>query len=1119
MTQQIINIGATANDGQGDTLRVAFDKVNENFTEVYNLAVDPAAGPDGAVQYRATNNLQTVAESGGVWVVFGTPARYYVSDDGISFGLEIYPIQPTVAINHVINNAITVGNQHFIAVGDGGTIITSVDGGATWITRSSGVITNLNYVTFDQVNGQYQYVVVGDGGVILTSTDMITWVPQASGVPGINLHSIEYNAALVGYIAVGDAGTILLSLDGTGWTTQTAGTTNNLRGVTSTTQYYVITGDSGFITTSTNGITWTVQAVGLTTANLTGVAYGLTGNIGVTICTTGSNSVSLTSNNGANWSFANTGANCNFNGITFTTGSFYTVGTNGTIKNTTPNAAAWTGSPLVSTFAGEAAFSYDALTNTLSVDSINAANGNVTSNNVIANAVSTSTIAVSGISNLGNVGNVNIAGGTNGYVLSTDGAGNLNWIPGAVILSNITLVTTVNTPNTYVTTTQQVSNLISVNSTANFALNMPVAFTGTVFGGIPANTTVYIASINTSSNQVTIANTIGGPALSLGTANGNCYMQFVDTRITTAQQNVLTEGLRVTITDIIGANVGTNYPLNGNAYFANVHSSTEFSIFHDPDFKNPVNSITYPAYEGFGRITALTAPEVAGVSQIVAGNNITITPAGGTGIVTINSTGGGGNANVTSIPPIYFTAPATANNQQFTNVFLSSYTSNTDITLFLNGALLENGFYTLNGSTLTINTDLETGDSVDIIRQFAANVIQPGGNGVPGGNTTELQFNDNGVFGGISNVTFSNGNLSLGNASNISIEGGTPGQVLSYDINGKLTWTSPASGNNYSNANVEQFLNSGTFAANIIPATDSIYDLGSPTKQWRDLYLSGNTLFLSGVPVTIDGNSLVVGGKPVITSDTPIAGDIEISGNVVAQDATFSGNVVAGNIELGGTLLATNGTFTNLTATNSNLGNVANLTIFGGNLNQILSTDGEGNLQWIDRLSGIGPAGPVKSVQFNDGGGNFNGSSSLTFDSSSSTLNVAGNLLANTFSLGTGIYSFSRSFVYSAVTNSTIPNQEIYAIDAASTSGMDFMIISTDATSSSRQTTRFSVIHYSGNLSFNETQTMVINNYLGNWSIEYDSGSVIRDPQILLTFSPESSNVMIHRMSITTYEP
>lgn len=38
MAKQTINVGTTANDGTGDTLRASFIKVNENFTEVYNNA-------------------------------------------------------------------------------------------------------------------------------------------------------------------------------------------------------------------------------------------------------------------------------------------------------------------------------------------------------------------------------------------------------------------------------------------------------------------------------------------------------------------------------------------------------------------------------------------------------------------------------------------------------------------------------------------------------------------------------------------------------------------------------------------------------------------------------------------------------------------------------------------------------------------------------------------------------------------------------------------------------------------------------------------------------------------------------------------------------------------------
>lgn len=39
MTMQTINIGTLANDGAGDPLRTAFQKVNNNFSELYSAAV------------------------------------------------------------------------------------------------------------------------------------------------------------------------------------------------------------------------------------------------------------------------------------------------------------------------------------------------------------------------------------------------------------------------------------------------------------------------------------------------------------------------------------------------------------------------------------------------------------------------------------------------------------------------------------------------------------------------------------------------------------------------------------------------------------------------------------------------------------------------------------------------------------------------------------------------------------------------------------------------------------------------------------------------------------------------------------------------------------------------
>ena len=58
MAQQNINIGSSANKGDGDPLRTAFDKINDNFDELY-IKVDDASG----VITTGTINVATLSAS------------------------------------------------------------------------------------------------------------------------------------------------------------------------------------------------------------------------------------------------------------------------------------------------------------------------------------------------------------------------------------------------------------------------------------------------------------------------------------------------------------------------------------------------------------------------------------------------------------------------------------------------------------------------------------------------------------------------------------------------------------------------------------------------------------------------------------------------------------------------------------------------------------------------------------------------------------------------------------------------------------------------------------------------------------------------------------------------
>ena len=60
MAQEIINIGAYPNDGEGDPLRVAFQKINNNFSQLYST---------GYILYQTTTFDNTPNQ-----IIFETPA-------------------------------------------------------------------------------------------------------------------------------------------------------------------------------------------------------------------------------------------------------------------------------------------------------------------------------------------------------------------------------------------------------------------------------------------------------------------------------------------------------------------------------------------------------------------------------------------------------------------------------------------------------------------------------------------------------------------------------------------------------------------------------------------------------------------------------------------------------------------------------------------------------------------------------------------------------------------------------------------------------------------------------------------------------------------------------------
>ena len=88
------------------------------------------------------------------------------------------------------------------------------------------------------------------------------------------------------------------------------------------------------------------------------------------------------------------------------------------------------------------------------------------------------------------------------------------------------------------------------------------------------------------------------------------------------------------------------------------------------------------------------------------------------------------------------------------------------------------------------------------------------------------------------------------------------------------------------------FVGTQTLSGSIIPAADNIYDLGSPTQQWRDLYLSSASLY-------IDGTKVISSNTDTLTFTTDAGQSIKLL-ETGGDDITLQTDT--GNIELKGTV-------------------------------------------------------------------------------------------------------------------------------------------------------------------------------------------------------------------------
>ena len=250
---------------------------------------------------------------------------------------EVYPPSFTESFTAASSpeplSGTVVGSIYLVVGGIYGT----TDGGVTWTTQESPVVSSYSDLIFTDVNTG---TIVGDEGTILRTTDGgDNWIPQGSGTEAA-LYGVSFADANTGLV-VGSGGTILSTTNGGAtWVSQESGTDSALRGAwLSDANTATAVGAAGTILrTIDGGATWVPQDSGTElTLNAVSFASATTG-----VAVSGEGVILRTTDGGATWAQFDEYSSIPLNDVWFTDANVGTiVGASGTILRTTDGGTTW----------------------------------------------------------------------------------------------------------------------------------------------------------------------------------------------------------------------------------------------------------------------------------------------------------------------------------------------------------------------------------------------------------------------------------------------------------------------------------------------------------------------------------------------------------------------------------------------------------------------------------------------------------------------------------------------------------------------------------------------------------------------------------------------------------
>jgi hypothetical protein len=190
MTRQILDIGSNANDGTGDTLRAAMQKVNENFAELYGVSIDNSIEISGnnITATRSNDNINLIPAGTGVVTM-----NSITIDDNINI------------TDNIIKTTKSNASLKFIVSGTGSlridslsfkdnTIFTSESNADLELSANGTGTVSLNSLNFPTTDGSVDQVLKTDGsgnlGWATVTAGTFTYIVNADGTASITGSSI-----------------------------------------------------------------------------------------------------------------------------------------------------------------------------------------------------------------------------------------------------------------------------------------------------------------------------------------------------------------------------------------------------------------------------------------------------------------------------------------------------------------------------------------------------------------------------------------------------------------------------------------------------------------------------------------------------------------------------------------------------------------------------------------------------------------------------------------------------------------------------------------------------------------------------------------------------------------